>query len=67
MTKDCIEKLEGQLYSTESHSNSTLAQSNSSHNSHYLSEDPTEAKIMIGMALSFYSGLIQVLKRFFLH
>lgn len=59
MVKDFIEKLEGKLYSNEMHHNSSY--SNETMNPNFLSNDPMEAKIMIGMALSFYSGLIQVL------
>lgn len=64
MTKDFIDKLEGQLYSNEVHTN--FSYSNMSMNPQFLSDDPIEAKIMIGMALSFYSGLIQVINNEYL-
>ena len=74
MTYSCIEKLEGKYYGKLAatttagmlSSNSTTnydtnyATTATMANSQYLSADPTEAKIMISMAVTFIAGLIQV-------
>lgn len=68
MTKAAIDNLEGKLYPDASElahlnmkSNGTASfNSTFTLNPDYLSEDPMTAKIMIGMSLAFYSGVIQV-------
>jgi hypothetical protein len=68
MTKAAIDNLEGKLYPDASElaqlsrkANSTAGiNSTLTLNPDYLSEDPMTAKIMIGMSLAFYSGIIQV-------
>ncbi len=63
MTKDVIDKLEGKLYPTNDEIlpfNSSLLNSSTLINPNYLSNDVMQAKVMIGMALSFFSGVIQV-------
>ena len=65
MVKDIIETFEGKLYPHSSELlelNSTLKNSSILLNPMYLSNDPLQAKIMIGMSLSFYAGVIQVKK-----
>lgn len=64
MVKAFIDSSEGKLYPTkhELAGNLTLTDTgNFTGNPNYLSNDPEEAKVLIGMALSFYSGIIQVL------
>ena len=76
MIHSCILKLEGKYYPRAEHSSSvnklfdsnstltsTIASTTTIHsnpNSEFLSNDPKEAKIMIGTALAFYTGIIQV-------
>ena len=64
MTKDVIDKLEGKLYPTNDeilpYNSSVLNSSSTLINPNYLSNDVMQAKVMIGMALSFFSGVIQV-------
>ena len=68
MTYSCIERLEGKYYSNaplnedSSGLNYTfLNQTGVLSNPNFISEDPTEAKIMISMALTIMSGIIQVI------
>lgn len=63
MTKACIDNLEGRLYPTVlemQHFNSSLMANDTRLNEHYISDDPTQARIMIGMSLAFFTGIIQV-------
>ena len=61
MVKATTDELEGHLFPSPSELSSGL---NESH-SHYISHDPVEARIMIGTALAFYTGIIQVAKSFY--
>lgn len=56
MVKATTDELEGHLYPSQSEIQIGL---NETH-MHYISLDPTEAKIMIGTVLAFYTGVIQV-------
>ncbi len=63
MVKAFIDSSEGKLFPTKSEVFNNLNFSysaNSTFNPDYVSNDPEEAKILIGMSLAFYSGLIQV-------
>lgn len=69
MTASTIIKYDGILYESESRKfnyplNLTLINANLTQDEHptYLHPNPTTAKIMIGMCLSFYCGVIQVSK-----
>jgi hypothetical protein len=55
MVFSCIERLEGKYFAKKGEiANATIDTSN------FLSDDPTEAKIMISMTVTFLAGLIQV-------
>ncbi len=64
MVKAVIDSSEGNLFPSklELLNNDTFSYSgNMTLSPHYLSNDPDEAKILIGMSLAFYSGIIQVI------
>ncbi|CAF1045955.1 unnamed protein product [Brachionus calyciflorus] len=62
MTKACIDSMEGKLYPSHLEISSfNLSENSTNLNPNYLSHDPTEAKIMIGMSLAFFSGIVQIL------
>ena len=63
MTFSCIERLEGKYYAKAgavSLNATSLNPSSSLSNPLFLSDDPTEAKIMISMTVTFLAGIIQV-------
>ena len=67
MTYSCITRLEGTFYGetpndtlNSSVDHNILNTSVAIQNPNYLSTDPTEAKIMISMALTLYVGIFQV-------
>ncbi len=60
MVKATVEEMEGKLYPSASEIHNGLQDLNAS-GTNYISLDPTEAKIMIGTVLAFYTGIIQVI------
>ena len=61
MVYSCIERLEGKYFARKGEiANATID------TSQYLSDDPTEAKIMISMTVTFLAGLIQVKTKIYL-
>ena len=59
LVKSCLEKHKGNLYPNEEETfNKTIEEL--TNNSNYLSSDPREAKILIGMTLALFTGLLQV-------
>lgn len=68
MTYSSIERLEGKYYSSTpsavsglNHTLINLSHPSSVTNPNFISDDPTEAKIMISMAITLMSGIIQVI------
>ena len=60
MVKDSVDGLSGTLYPSEAELNGELEHNITIHDPRFISHDPVEAKIMIGTALAFYVGIIQV-------
>jgi MFS superfamily sulfate permease-like transporter len=60
MTANTLSKFEGKLYPTQSELTLLSNPNNTFSNMQYISNDPVEAKILISMCLTFFSGLFQV-------
>ena len=67
MVKECIHKNEGKLYPLSNKESVNTIQTYEKRsdvsmmsNNSYLSDNPEEAKVLIGMTLSFFTGILHV-------
>jgi hypothetical protein len=61
MVKESIKSYEGILYSSNEDTHKSNTTSGESSNEAYLSNDPKEAKVLIAMTLSLFTGIFHVL------